>query len=114
VERGESFLESAVREVKEETGLNVANLKSCGVIHWINPISDERCLAFLYKTTEFSGELLSSTREGRNRWVTVAELQEAESTNSLHEILYMFLQEEYSEAVGSWTNGEDWSIDGFR
>ena len=34
VEEGESFVDSAVREIKEETGLDIYDLKSCGVIHW--------------------------------------------------------------------------------
>lgn len=39
VEKNESLYDSAVREVKEETGLDVSNLKSCGVIHWVNNVT---------------------------------------------------------------------------
>ena len=34
VEPGESFVDSTVREVYEETGLNVSNLRLCGVRQW--------------------------------------------------------------------------------
>ena len=34
VEPGESFYDSAVREVREETGLTVEDLVPCGVVHW--------------------------------------------------------------------------------
>jgi len=44
VERGESFYDCAVREVKEETGLDVMHLKHCGVVHWVNRGYDERYL----------------------------------------------------------------------
>ena len=33
VDEAESFVDSAVREIKEETGLDIKNLKSCGVFH---------------------------------------------------------------------------------
>lgn len=45
VENGESFYESAVREVWEETGLKIRNLKSCGVIHWNNSKTGDRYTA---------------------------------------------------------------------
>ena len=61
IEEGESFVDSAIREIKEETGLDIANLKSCGVIHWCNNTTSDRYIEFLYKTTDFSGELLSET-----------------------------------------------------
>jgi len=113
IEKGESFLDSAVREAKEETGLSVRNLKGCGVIHWINTINDNRYIAFLYKTSDFSGELLEKTDEGANVWMSVDELFAAKSDNGLHEILHMFLHNEYSEAVGSWSDDSDWRIEKF-
>lgn len=48
VERGESFYDCAVREVKEETGLEVYNLKYCGVVHWVGRENDDRYLCFMY------------------------------------------------------------------
>ena len=33
VEKGESFTDSAVREVKEETGLEIRNPELCGLVH---------------------------------------------------------------------------------
>ncbi len=33
VDPGESFCASAIREVWEETGLTVSNLKFCGIVH---------------------------------------------------------------------------------
>ena len=35
-EPGESIYDSAVREIKEETGLDIRNLKSCGFMCWFN------------------------------------------------------------------------------
>ena len=58
VELGESFYGCAIREAKEETGLDVRNLKSCGVVHWQNRERDDRYLVFLYITTKTIKNLL--------------------------------------------------------
>ena len=34
VQAGESIYESAVREAKEETGLDISALEPCGIVHW--------------------------------------------------------------------------------
>ena len=46
VEPVESFVDSAVREVKEETGLDIRNLKSCGVVNWLNNKTFDRYIVF--------------------------------------------------------------------
>ena len=35
VEQGESFVDSVIREVKEETGLDVTDLRLCGIKQYI-------------------------------------------------------------------------------
>ena len=110
VEKGESFTDSAVRELREETGLEARNLKSSGVIHWSNTDNFDRYLAFLFKTSDFMGELLPETEEGRNIWMELDELAAAPSDNGMREILRMFLNDGYGEAFGSWS-GDVWSID---
>ena len=48
LENGESFYDCAVREVKEKTGLNIDNLESCGIVHWLKK-TFERFMVFLCK-----------------------------------------------------------------
>jgi len=111
VEDGESFYDCAVREVKEETGLDVFSLKSCGVIHWLNKKTFDRYLVFLYKTTEYLGELMSECDEGRNFWTTVDEMRNTPSENQMPKnYLPMFLEDKYSEAFGPWNDEESWEI----
>src|SRR5690554_652625 len=74
VERGESIYECAVREVKEETGLDISELELCGVLHWINRENDERYICFMYKTTKYSGELIAENDEGEYFWLGIDEL----------------------------------------
>lgn len=108
VEKGESFVESALREIKEETGLTVKNLKACGVIHWCNKDTDDRYLAFLYKTYEFKGNLKSSSEEGDVFWVDIEKLENMELSDNFQECLPVFFVENYSEGFSAWNqNGED-------
>ncbi|MCQ4923655.1 NUDIX domain-containing protein [Tissierella carlieri] len=65
VENGESIFESTIREVKEETGLDVKDLRFSGLIDWYNDITHERWLIFLFKTDTFSGEMIDETHEGK-------------------------------------------------
>ena len=62
-------MQSAVREVKEETGLDVDGLQYCGVVHWANTVNDDRYLCFMYRTSRFRGELIGETDEGRQFWI---------------------------------------------
>lgn len=67
VEPGESFVESVIREVWEETGLTIENPVLCGT----KQFQDEdgaRYVVLFYKTDRFSGELKSSD-EGEVFWI---------------------------------------------
>jgi 8-oxo-dGTP diphosphatase len=67
VERSESLEASAIREMKEETGLSVSSLEQCGVFEWNVPEENLRHLAILYRSHTFEGDLHSSS-EGRVFW----------------------------------------------
>lgn len=75
VEVGESYYDSTVREVREETGLTVKNLQICGLIHWDCQDDGEQYLVYLYKTTDFEGDLLDRTEEGAVFWMDLKDLQ---------------------------------------
>lgn len=74
VEPGESFVRSAIREVKEETGLDIENPILCGTKQF-QTRRGERYVVLFYKTNRFSGELTSSD-EGEVFWVPRKDLQE--------------------------------------
>ena len=63
INNGESITKSTIREVKEETGLDITNLKLCGIKNWYNKEKNERSIVFFYKTTTFTGNLISETDE---------------------------------------------------
>lgn len=74
VEKKESILASVIREVKEETGLEVSQLSFSGIKKWYDEKSDFRYLVFLYQTETFTGCLLEGTDGGRLSWMNLDEL----------------------------------------
>jgi 8-oxo-dGTP diphosphatase len=110
VDEGESIVDSAIREIKEETGLDIKNLKSCGIFHWSNNETFDRYIVFLYKTTDFEGELITEMEEGKNFWISIDELKERPTANTFHNYLPMFLEDGFNEAFGLWNEDEPWEF----
>lgn len=67
VEKGESFVQSVIREVYEETGLTIEDPVLCGTKQFQED-ADTRYVVFFYKATRFSGELTASD-EGEVFWI---------------------------------------------
>ena len=99
IEKGESFTDSAVREVKEETGLDIKNPKLCGTVHWCHKDTDDRYIVLLYKTTEFSGELLDKTDEGEVFWINKEDFRNYQLSPNFSTYLKVFLSDA-NEAFG--------------
>lgn len=104
LEDGESIVDSMIREVKEETGLTVSNLKLCGIVYWYNDETGDKYLVFSYRTSTFSGELLESTEEGPLYWVDKDELPKLPLSEGLRERLPMFWNDNISEVFGIWND----------
>ena len=97
VEKGESFIDSAKREVLEETGLKVDNLKLCGIIDWCHRKSGERYMVILYKTDTYSGELIGETEEGKVFWADIDEIPKMELPPYFDDYLKVFLSNDKQE-----------------
>ncbi|MFL2060787.1 8-oxo-dGTP diphosphatase [Marinilactibacillus psychrotolerans] len=102
VEAHESFVESAVREVKEETGLTVSNLSLCGVKQF-QTNSNERYVVFLYKTHTYKGKTQSSD-EGEVKWIPLASLKKEKTVEDFHLMLEVFMNNEVSELYYTESN----------
>lgn len=96
VELGEAFNDSVIREIKEETGLTISNLEFCGIKDWVE-FDGSRYMVFLYKTNQFSGDIISSD-EGKVFWMSLEELKKANNTLwHMDQMLEIFCGTEYSE-----------------
>ncbi|MGN1094967.1 MAG: 8-oxo-dGTP diphosphatase [Eubacteriales bacterium] len=109
VEWGESFYDAAIRETKEETGLDVKKLIPCGIVNWANKYNGERYIELLYKTHDFYGILTSGTREGSVLWMDAEELKRSDRLSQNFGLyLPMFFENKYSEMFFEW-DGKSWT-----
>ncbi len=71
IEVGESPREAARREMLEETGLAVDNLRLRGICSEVSPLPTWCWMLFIYTTRTFSGTLRPDLREGRLAWTSI-------------------------------------------
>ena len=107
VEFPESFVASAIREVKEETGLDVKNLKLKIVYEYVNPAKNERYIIFNYITDEFSGELLEMAREGKPEWFPISGLDRLPMQPSIRRRIPYFFKPGTYEIQVVWDEEND-------
>lgn len=91
VEPYESFNDAAIREVKEETNLDIDKLELNGIIQWIDYTREETQVGFLYTTNSFTGELVLENREGKLSWENYDKFLKMEGkSDSMKEILSIY------------------------
>ena len=105
VEPGESFVDSVIREVFEETGLTIENPKLCGVKQFPTK-NGERYVVFFYKTDRFHGVLRSSD-EGEVFWIPRNTLRQYTLCSDFENMLKVFETDDlsefyYYEEEGNW------------
>lgn len=105
VEKGENFIASVIREVKEETGLTIYDPLLCGMEEYKADNNDERYLMLFYKTDKFEGELKSS-KEGEVFWINKDDLLKYELSLDLDRIYKIMTDDSLSELIYEYKNGE--------
>lgn len=104
IEKRESFVQSVVREVKEETGLDIKNPKICGIKQF-ELEKNIRFIVVFYKTNEFSGELKSS-REGEVFWIKAEELTNYPLARDFDDMYRIFTDDNLQEFQWALENGK--------
>ncbi|MGE8203265.1 8-oxo-dGTP diphosphatase [Heyndrickxia sp. NPDC080065] len=104
VEFPESFVEGAIREVKEETGLEVSNLNYKGLYEYVNPEKNDRYMIFNYITKDFKGTLLEDSQEGKPVWVHIDEVHNLPMQKSIRRRFPLFFEEGTFEIQVEWDN----------
>ncbi|MBE6980544.1 MAG: 8-oxo-dGTP diphosphatase [Ruminococcaceae bacterium] len=107
VEPGESFVESVIREVWEETGLTIENPKLCGTKQFQTD-DNERYVVFFYKTDRFSGSLKSSD-EGEVFWIPRDTLANYRLSIDFEDMVRIMESDDLSEFYYYTENG-DWKL----
>ena len=107
VEPGESFVESVIREVWEETGLTIENPKLCGTKQF-QTRRGERYVVFFYKTNRYSGSLKSSD-EGEVFWIPRTDLHKYTLCDDFPDMVRVFEEDDLSEFYYYTENG-DWKL----
>lgn len=99
VEKVESITESVIREAKEETNLDIENIKYVGMISWYDMDNNDRIIGFLYETNDFSGELIKENIEGTLEFIDYEDLKNMDGhSDSMGEIFAIY-DGKYSEIV---------------
>lgn len=105
VEPGESFVESVIREVREETGLTIENPILCGTKQFQTE-DGERYVVLLYRASRYSGELRSSD-EGEVFWIPRDSLSQHQLSIDMEDMVKVFESDTLSEFYYYLENG-DW------
>ncbi len=110
VEAGESITASTVREIREETGLTVSNLRMCGVVEWetigertngspAEVTANSKYIVFMFRTSTYTGEVKSSA-EGRMEWMTLDEMRKGSMAPHMEAYLRVLLEDDVPQAYG--------------
>lgn len=95
VEKGESFVQSVIREVQEETGLTVEDPVLCGTKQFQDE-NDARYVVLFFKADRFSGELRSSD-EGEVFWIDRKDLPQYPLSIDMMDMVQVMESESLSE-----------------
>lgn len=106
LEPNESIIECVVREVKEETNLDISNIKSKGITHFFNPQINERHIIFNFTTDTFSGELNEHCEEGELIWVGYDNISNLDFAEGMELRLDLFFDKDISEFFVEWNECE--------
>lgn len=108
VEKNESFVESVIREVLEETGLTINSPELCGIKQFQDK-NGVRYIVLLYKTKHYTGDIQSS-EEGEVFWIKREDLLNYPLANDFEEMIKIFESNRLSEFYYFKDDKNDWAF----
>ena len=97
-------MDSVIREIKEETGLDIEQPRMCGIKEWINE-DGSRYIVFLFRADRFSGEPVSSD-EGRVFWMEKEDVLKSNWIWHMDGLMKIIADGEYTELY--LDSADDW------
>lgn len=96
VEKGEDLVSSIIREVKEETNLDIKDPVLKGIMEYKCDKGQDMYLVFIYKATSFSNTLKDS-KEGHLAFKKISEIKKEEWSSDMEEILKIIYDEKITD-----------------
>lgn len=105
VEPKESIVRSVIREVKEETGLDISEVRLCGMKQFTQRDGAFRYIVFFFKTDKFEG-VLKSSGEGKVFWIDRKDLYQYQLADGFEGMLEIFENDALTENY--WWADREW------
>lgn len=90
IEKGEDAISAARRELREEAGIEAANLRLCGTV-FIDTSENDGIVLFVFRGEYGGGELVQSD-EGTLEWVNIAKIRKYSLVADLETLLPKVLE----------------------
>lgn len=108
VEPGESIVDSVIREIKEETNLDISRVRFCGLKDWYSREENRCYFVFLFTTSVFEGDLIENGEEGRVFWVDPKEIPSMRIAPNFDWMLKIMENEELNEHFIAQNEKGEW------
>ncbi len=102
VEFMESIFDAAIREVKEETGLDILNLKLKGISGFINKTKGERYIYYDFLSNNFKGTIKNQSKEGNPKWWDIDQLNNIDMQEDIRKRIPLYLRDGSFEKIHYW------------
>lgn len=107
IKKGEDIISSVIREVKEETGLDIKDPILCGIEEYKNNNEYDRYLTFFFKTNKFKGKLKSSN-EGKVYWIKKDELLNSNNLSLDLDLIYKVMSSDKLNELIYYKEDKNW------
>lgn len=99
-----------IREVKEETNLDISHLTFCGIRDWYDKTTNERTIVFMFRTKTYKGILETDNVEGKVEWRKLDSIKPEEYASGLDKEMAIFFDNQtlefysnYNLETNKWT-----------